>query len=326
MATAIRLAELIRPSGKFLYRYDPAQPGKAEESKYNVLRHAGCIWALNQAASALAAGELFPDARKRALSWLFRTHLCISPQAGLCIAESGKAKLGGNALAVLALLSFPEEVSIPGQPHFTGSAELIEKLCDHMLSQITPDGDFVHERDMRTGAIEDFRSEYYTGEALFALLTALNGCPDPAKLRTTEELFHNLASREYGIAQQSHWMMYATEIAYAIAPAPATLAYADKLADNIMTYSRYRQSGRCTPIACRTEALLSYLRILRCAGRADLVSFSRAEDTIRTNLLLQLRDRLPDGAFRRGGGNSTVRIDYLQHNLATYLGYVEFAA
>ena len=149
--------------------------------------------------------------------------------------------------------------------------------------------------------------------------------PDLAKLRTTEELFHNLASRKYrhSATKSLDDVRHGNRLRHCSGSRNVSLR--GQAGGQYHDLFSIPAIGALHADSVPHEALLSYLRILRCAGRADLVSFSRAEDTIRTNLLLQLRDPLPDGAFRRGGGNSTVRIK-LQRNLATYLGYVEFAA
>jgi hypothetical protein len=322
--TAVRLADLIQPDGSFLYIYSADHRAELSTKEYNVLRHAGCVWVLNQAASVLPFDSDFRSATARALNWLLRTSLSISPQAGLCIMELGKVKLGASALAILAILSSPEETSFAPASPSNQRPELVEKLCDHMLAQITPDGDFIHKRDARSGSIESFRSDYYTGQALFALLTTLRWRPQLVKLEVAQELFYTLAARDYGIVQQSHWMMYAAEMAYILAPHSAIMTYAEKLAGFIIENPEYRDRQYCTPIACRSEALLAYLRILRRAGRSGIRRFAQARDELLTNLSLQLRDRLPDGAFSMGAGKLIVRIDYLQHNLAAFLGYAQF--
>jgi hypothetical protein len=143
------------------------------------------------------------------------------------------------------------------------------------------------------------------------------------KLRVVREITHNLAARDYGVAEQSHWMCYAIEAAYALTPDSALLAYADRIAGNILDRPHYKERPRCTPIACRSEGLLAYLRTLRRSGRADERRFAQVRDEIAINPALQLKDRLPDGAFCQGAGSSMVRIDFLQHNIAAFLGYSE---
>ncbi len=327
-STAVRLAKLIRSDGRFVYSYDVAND--AEIKDYNILRHAACVWALNEASSAQILPSSFDSSIRQALSWLMRKHLILSAQAGFCLVEDGLIKLGGNALTILAVLSFSEQVKCrPGSSgaRFMPSAaprkrpDLVESLCEHLLAQITPDGDFHHVREHSSNCVTSHRSAYYTGQALFALLKTLHRRPEMTKLRIAHDMLHNLAARDYGVAEQSHWMMYAIEMAHVIKPDSALLHYAEKITDRILDWPQYRNRQRATPIACRSEALLAYLRMLGRHDRANEPNFARIKDEVFSNLLLQVKDYLPDGAFREGADGSTVRIDYLQHNLAAFLGY-----
>lgn len=322
MTAANRLSELIKPDGSFLYQYQSALFPFADSRKYNVLRHAGSVWALYQASCVLLLSPHFEAARHRALLWLLKKPLAPSLQSGLCIVERGKAKLGANALVILALLSLQKEITSKNGAVAPEITELVEKLSDHLLAQVAHD-DFIHKRDARSGAIEAFRSEYYTGEALFALLSVLRRGPGHVKLRIAQDIFNSLAARRYGVAEQSHWMMYAAEVAYEIAPHPNILLYADRLTKSILDNSDYRARQFCTPIACRSEALIAYLRLLRNANLNGSRFSPQVRTTIRLNLSLQLRNRLADGAFCRGAGNTNVRIDYLQHNISAFLGWAQ---
>ncbi|HKQ93962.1 MAG TPA: hypothetical protein VJS40_00020, partial [Aestuariivirgaceae bacterium] len=47
---------------------------------------------------------------------------------------------------------------------------------------------------------------------------------------------------------------------------------------------------------------------------------------VRENLRLQMESRAPGGAFIRGGGSDEVRIDYIQHNISSFLAFSRFVA
>jgi hypothetical protein len=74
-------------------------------------------------------------------------------------------------------------------------------------------------------------------------------------------------------------------------------------------------------IACRSEALLSYLRISLANSEPDKAKLKAVWQTINENLRIQLDAMLPDGGFRQYAHRGPVRIDYLQHNLTTLIGY-----
>ncbi len=309
LISARRLLQLIKPDGTFTYRYDyilrQQQPG------YNILRHCGCVWALNlsEQVGELTVGE----GVQRAMNWLAAKRMVPSRQAGLCVEEGGNTKLGGNALAILALVSRSD--------FSRRDRELIKGLCAHIWMQSREDGDFIHRRNIHTGEAEAFRSDYYTGEALFALLSAAYKLSDKHQAARAQNALLGLVATGYGISEQSHWMMYAVEVCHRHALNANLVSYAEQLVDNIISLPSYRAEHRCTPIACRTEALLAYLRMLPPGERRVQDRALRAWRTIEENLVLQLRDRLPDGAFRKGADSSEVRIDYLQHNLTALLGH-----
>lgn len=325
----MRLAKLIRSDGRFLYSYDAAND--AEIEGYSIARHAACIWALNEASSAQILPGSFEGSIRQALSWLLRKHLIASGEAGFCLTEDGFIKLGGTALTTLAVLSFSEQVKCkPGSSvRFLSPTaprkrpDLVDNLCEHLLAQIRPDGDFHHVRERSSNSIPPIRSQFYTGQALFALFKTLHHRPEMAKLRIARDILDNLASRDYGVTEHSHWMMYAIEAADVVSPDDGLLAYAEKIAERILDWPQYRARQLAAPIACRSEALLAYLRILQRHGGADEQRLTRVKGEIFNNLSLQANDYLPDGAFREGAGRSIVRIDYLQHNLAAFLGYFQ---
>jgi hypothetical protein len=309
IGSARRLAQLVKTDGRFAYRYDAHL--RQEWPGYNVLRHAGCIWALNLADQVRPSR--FAEPARLAMNWLIASRMT-SSEHGICIEENGNIKLGSNALAILALVSFSEFSEMDRQ--------LVIGLSNYVRAQLNGNGTFIHKRDARTTAIVPFRSDYYDGEALFALLVAATrlGASDQMQFALSALSAH--VRQGLGIEQQSHWMMYAVEAGYKISPDPIYVAYADRLIERMLLDKGYRDSENITGIACRTEAFLCYLRMFELLpGRIVDVLASDAFRTIEENITLQLSARLPDGAFRRGLSSSEVRIDYLQHNLISLLGY-----
>lgn len=309
-ASARCLAGLVRPDGRFLYKYDPVL-GQARPS-YNIVRHSGCVWALNLAAAGISPSPDVLKAARRAMRWVTENAVVPTGPSSAGIAEQGIIKLGANALAIVALVSFKD--------FSPDDEQLVVALCNHIWAQQRPDGDFIHKRDAATGGEKFFRSDYYTGEALFAVLSASERLADKEQFDRARDTLIVLIGRGYGVEQQSHWMMYAAEACYRLSPDSLLLTYAERIVDSILDRRDYRLHERSTPIACRTEALLSYLRMAsgrRGTGNRPL----RAWNAIGENLALQLRDRLPGGAFCGGANDREVRIDYLQHNLIAFLGH-----
>jgi hypothetical protein len=320
VAGAQRLARLVDPRGKFLYRYDPDNPEPT--GKYNVLRHCGAVWAMTEVANRLGPLPEVVAAARRAVDWLIEKYVRPYHSAGAqCVVASGNVKLGGNGLAILALL---ELAKATGERDHIG---LAQELAAYILLQQRPDGDFHHKRRLSSDEVLPFRSDYYTGEALFGLLrlTAVTG--DIRWREASEVSERMLAQQNYGVEQQSHWMLYALEQLHGLRPNPIYRDHARAIADNILQVSGYRANGRSTPIACRSEGLLAFIRL--CAGlgpdAAERPSFDRAatacREAVHDNLELQLAYRRADGSFVHSRKRNEVQIDYIQHNISSFLGY-----
>lgn len=314
------LARLVDRRGKFLYRYDADNPGPS--TGYNILRHCGTIWAMTEIANR--AGPL-PDvaaAAQRATEWLIDRHIRPYGATGTrCVVAGDAVKLGGNGLAILALL---EVAALAGNQSYV---DLAGDLAGYILLQRQPDGNFVHKRRFSTDEIQPFHSDYYTGEALFGLLRLTAVAGEQRWLDVTQASEEQLAAQNYGVAQQSHWMLYALEQLHRLRPQSVSRNHALTIAEDILQKPEYRAHQRSTPIACRTEGLLAFARL--CDGLSsdapDRPAFDRAAAEARVaiheNLILQTAYRRPNGSFVHGRGKSEVRIDYIQHNISSFLGY-----
>jgi len=313
---ALHLSSLVKPSGRFVYAYDAVTNWPAEG--YNVLRHAGAVWSLFHVSRLCATPPSVSTLAERALEHLVERYVRPFGSSGLlCVTAKDKVKLGGGALAILALLEAPAG---PLQAERLATAQA---LGHYLLSQ-EAEGDFVHKRSYATGAPSDFRSAYYTGEALFAL-ARLHDC-DPAGpwLGRALALAERLARRDYGLREQSHWMLYALDALHRHRDFAWIAHYAARIAGDIEARPDYRAWDRATPIACRSEGLLAFLRLAgRHQGEPLAIAPSRVLQTIAENLALQARYRTVLGGFIRGAGSQEVRIDYIQHNISAFADFAE---
>lgn len=310
------LTGLLTAEGRFKYRYD-SRSGVVLAG-YNALRHAGAVWSMLDVYRDLPETQILSGAR-RAVHFLLDSYLRFFRECGnVCICEENKIKLGGNALAILALVSLFE---------FTGERFLVvlaEQLANFMLSQRTASGGLVHKRYFTSGKIADFSSQYYTGEALLALLTLYRVTGESRWLEAVREIEAGLAADNYGVAEQSHWMLYTLERLIAFDASPVYYRHAAQIAGHILDNPGYLHWQRSTPIACRSEGLLAFLRIPAPDGVDDGIIRRRCLDQLELNLQVQRSFRLPDGSFVRGGGDRRtheVRIDYIQHNISSFLHY-----
>jgi hypothetical protein len=236
----------------------------------------------------------------------------------LCVVDNGKIKLGGNGLALLALAEFFE---------LTQDFKLLDvarRLGQYIISEQRPDGDFVHSRVYATQEERNFKSDYYTGEALFGLLRLYEVTNEKKWLECAIRSEAELFKVQYGVYAQSHWMLYALERFYSATASEIYLEHARQIAEHILLFPDYRKESRSTPIACRTEGLLAYFRTVERAGDRKISPTAKATlQEIRKNLGLQIEFQTPRGEFVRGGGSDEVRIDYIQHNISSFLAYSE---
>jgi hypothetical protein len=320
LAAARKLVSLIDADGRFLYRYD-SSTGAAIEG-YHTTRHAAAIWGPALAARELDAPELLAPLQ-RAMHWLIEHHVRPIGEAGLpAIVEDGRVDLGGAAMALLAALALHR--ALP-DPRFL---DLARHLGAYLLSQRRADGEFIHRRAWPSGEVSDHRSRYSTPQALLALAGLYGETGDGDLLAPALESAGILAAADFGVREQGHWMLYAIEALEAVAPRTAHRAHAGRIAGALLVYPLYRTQGASNPIACYSEALAAYLRLLRSRAADSSVEDFPSEALVRPaleeNLALLETYRLADGAFSafiEGGGVAEVQIDHIQHPLAAHLNY-----
>jgi hypothetical protein len=348
---ALKLCQLINPKGKFTYLYD-AKTGKKDNTKYNLPRHYGALW------SILVVMERFPDKIPAhnifkvmdAVQWVRKKYVRLQhsppPAENLNIWEfvvwHGYIKLGANALALLAisqlirqLLKWRDNKAIALD--IVDHLELIkhaEQLAVGIHKMRLDNGKFVHKAVFDTMLPEEFESEYYVGEALFALghwRTTCQMLNSASIIEATDfgsyqaypiiiGLMKNLAAEKYGVAIQSHWMLYAISNEIRFGSFGEELkTYLDALVADILERPDYRRDKRSTPIACRSEGLLTALPIYD----FDMEKREKILQTLDVNIMLQLQYAKKDGSIVRGNNSNEVRIDYIQHNITAFSGYVK---
>ena len=317
LEAARRLASLIDAEGRFVYRYD-ATSGTIIEG-YHTTRHAAAIWVPAILARRMEAPDLLIPLQ-RATDWLIERHVISFGSGRLpVVAEDGHIELGGVALALLAVLELHR-----ARPE-ARLMELAHGFGRYLLSQRHPNGAFVHRRMLPGGEASDHLSRYSTAQALLALAELYGETGEVAFFDAVLASECRLADADYGVSEQGHWMLYAIEALEAVAPRRAHRAHGCRIAASIIVYPNYRSHGKSNPIACYTEALVAYLRMLRRrpaeAGTEDSPSEALVRPALEENLHLLMDYRLADGAFIEGGGVGEVQIDHIQHALAAFLGH-----
>ena len=273
------LIDSVKDDGRFVYSYLPKSDQESED--YNILRHAGTIYAMADLYQETGDQRLL-DAMKRAVGFL-GTYIRRCPVSGgfeNCIVEEDEAKLGGTALAVLAFTQYMQS---------TGEVDLLEEtrsLARWIVSTQNASGEFkTHKLEYPSGKPIDFNSQYYPGEAVYALArlytldkntlwlsSAAQGAKwlahDRIQGKTNEEIIHD------------HWLLLGLNELQHLQPDPIFIESAQRIADAIIAaqnihpefpdwFGSFNVPPRSTPTATRSEGLLAAYRIMRDFGTRE---------------------------------------------------------
>jgi hypothetical protein len=207
------LQRAVGADGRFVYSYLP-KTDRGKDS-YNILRHAGTVYSMLELYEVNRRPELLAAAR-RALGYLLnQIEDCeVDGKTLPCIVEEGEVKLGGNALAAIALA---KHIEVTGD---TGHLPTLRRLGEWILAVQEPDGEFgVHKQSHPDGKVSDFVSEYYPGEALLALMRISALDADARWLDGAEQGARFLIeTRDAGVPDtelnHDHWLLYALNEIY----------------------------------------------------------------------------------------------------------------
>ncbi|MBN2381974.1 hypothetical protein JXQ70_03740 [bacterium] len=337
------LVRQTAPSGKFVYEYDPID--QSNSSHYNALRHAGTTFALFQV-YGLTSDSKYLEAGDRALNYLDR--LTTIKDGFRFIIENNYAKLGGAALAVLAMVERETHVRDGRDlPKIHAFARFIER------SQ-RDDGDFIRFDPYNpTRKAELEKSIYYPGEATFAL-TRLAGLTGEQHWLDAALKGARALSRRWSFlgidwfVPFDAWLLYALSELFEQTRQPWLYDYASTIARRMVLYQfgpgANRNPDFCggafdpvfpqsTPTGARAEGLGAFCTMLSHTGHLS--------DFYRTALMnsgrFQLRQAFrPDnsyylpcpekarGGFRKSIVEPQLRIDYTQHNISSLLYLLEW--
>lgn len=335
------LAGAVKPDGSFVYLYDPYRD---EHPKgYNILRHAGAVFSMLELYRRNKAPQLLSSS-ERALAFLasrVREGKVSGKQVGF-ILEDNEVKLGGNALAILA---FTEYQRATGDKRYEKTAL---SLGSWILATQDPDGGFsIHKQLHPGGKVSSFRSEYYPGEAVFALARLYSITGEMKWLDAAESgalyqlrVFSKLAD---SALPHDHWLLYGLGELYGKRPRKEFLEGAMRFAKVIVKAQHtdknqpypdwaggYYTPPRSAPTATRIEGLNSAYALAVVGG------FPRESEAIRESVErgigFLLRSQVgPEtalycpvpqkslGAIRESLRSPLVRIDYVQHTISALI-------
>lgn len=355
------LVKNTKENGMFEYRIN-TDPAISVKKKYNILRHAGAIYAMSM------YYQLQPDvnikfALKRAGRYLRDESIHpISEKENLLAVWSEpevnrskqprQAKLGGTGLGLVALLSL-EKI----HPGFTPLSDL-QSLGQFLVYMQKDDGSFYSKYIPSLGGRwDEWQSLYYPGEAALGLLMLYEiDASDVWFESAVRALTYIARSREDKTdIPADHWSLLATEkmltlnINYEL-PVPKQLLinHAIQICETILQsqveYTErpeykggFSEKGKITPTATRLEGLLAALVFLPPNIELRMRIHIAIPRAISFLLRAQISDGEFSGAFTRAVAQinkeipgadkfnrrvTEVRIDYVQHALSAMIQYL----
>ncbi len=335
------LVSAVKPDGKFVYSYLPKI--SKEKRKYNIVRHAGTIYSMLQLYEVTREHDLLEKSRV-ALEYLISSIETLSTENGDidCIVENGKTKLGGNALAVVAVLKYYNQMK---EQKFL---DVATRLGDWILASQNKEGEYVIQTQLfPSGEVTKFRSQYYPGEALLALVRLFQIDGQTKWLDAAEsgaKFLINIrdGKKENNELAHDHWLLYALNELYRFRPNKIYIDHSMRLANAILNSQSdaadfkdwngsFYTPPRSTPTATRMEGLYAAYQLARDYNNDEMRNKIKKglERGIRFQLQTQFRPEtaiyLSDpqralGGFKRSLTNYEIRIDYVQHNISSLLG------
>jgi hypothetical protein len=354
------LANQITPSGRFIYKINTNPETRVSSTDYNMLRHAGSIYALATYARVKPEENVL-EATRLATQYLVEESIGPLPDTTGILAvwstpelhgdekKLVQAKLGGAGLGLVALTTAAEVLEQPVPD------SLLRQLGHFVLYMQEPDGRFVSKYIPKKGGKRDkFVSLYYPGEAVLGLLKLYRADPQEKWLKAAEKGLDYLAGirKEDSIVPPDHWALIATAELSAIKKEKgSTLSEAHRFhAHQIINYMLgelevspvwgcFSGDGRTTPTATRMEGLVASLKWLEQGELREKV----VEATQKGTSFL-IHAQVKEGKYAGGIPRATqakqgiasdpevanfnrkkteVRIDYVQHALSAFLDYEE---
>ncbi|OKS88175.1 prenyltransferase/squalene oxidase repeat-containing protein [Mucilaginibacter polytrichastri] len=323
------LVNCIQSDGSFIYQQN-AESG-VRSYKYNILRHSGaifelCLWLKDNHDNYQL--ELLEQPIKFLLNHLFEW------DEHLCIVERGTAKLGGVALALLALSSFYElkkvEALIPIMKRLAGFLEVCQ----------LPDGDFISKIYYDGRSSSEFVSAYYPGQAILALISFykidrnerwLNSARKSADFIVSKPLLTGLDR-----SRNRNFDTWLSKALYQLLSVEYKVSYVKKINDiveldldimnrffrrNIDANEIFDQSTSAS-MASLCEALLAGIHwSILSDNREEAVKIFNSLNAARNYCLsLQVTQKVNGtqfiGGIKKNRRDASIRIDFVQHVLS----------
>ena len=350
----------IEGDGQFLYRVN-INPDVLVKPRYNILRHAGTIYALGTHHERTGDPES-AKAVSEACSFLHSQISHVPNHPGMKAIWSNptinhrdrplQGKLGGTGLGLVALLAGEQ-----AEPGLT-SIGTLRDLGNFVLFMQRQDGSFYSTYYPRDDEFSAWVSLYYPGEAALGLVMLYEHDPDEKWLNGAIAAMEYLAETRRGQRDvpHDHWALLATarlfeqdQVQQNALLRKILVGHAEQICEAILRTQITASSdplldgafgldGRTTPCATRMEGLLAALAFLPCEKEELRTSI---EEACHRGLGFLRRSQIVEreasgGVPRSIYGNprfahlvdkdrdpraTEIRIDYTQHALSAMMQY-----
>lgn len=334
------LVRMQKPDGSFHYYYDAAED-RFPQRTYNIVRHAGTAMSLLDLYAATRETRYLESAR-RAIGFLKTRFRPARAKGAVYVLDfDGKAKLGANGLALVALA---KQIALDPRSADRRSAA---RLANLILAMQRKNGSFEMRYRLQRADDQSFESLYYPGEALLGLVRLFNLTGERRLLRAVQRGAQFLieSQRQMDRLPPDAWLMQALGDLYKTDPQKQYAAHAIALAE-AMIAEQYDDNDpadyeggfgpgppQSAPAASRAEGLVPAYRLARSIGDARAAKIASALKACASFQLAQQftsenSESLPNparaaGGFRGGLTSAMIRIDYVQHNISSLLAAAE---
>ncbi|HEV2950475.1 MAG TPA: hypothetical protein VGZ51_00075, partial [Actinomycetota bacterium] len=340
------LTSVTRDDGSLFYLYAPASD-EYEAEDYNEVRHAGTTYALFTAYGVTKDKSVL-DAAEGGARYIDENSRAVAGRPGRAFLYEGRTKLGGQALALVALL---ERRRVLGD---TVLDPLIQDLADFMIAMELPEepGRYQqHYLSESDAMLLEPAVHFYPGEALLALTRLAQQFPDGPYLEQATRAARYLIYEKDGdipaageVPRKDHWLTLALCELYRLDTRTEyrDVAYlqAERMVANQYTAAqvpmRIGATGdeglvSYTSTATTGELLVSAWGLARFAGDAGREErFAQAAHrTLQFLMRIQMTEEntqlfpRPEAAIGGWGRNALepwIRIDFVQHSMSALLG------
>jgi tetratricopeptide (TPR) repeat protein len=300
---ALFLANHMDRRGRFTYtvnlRNHQRPPG------YNIVRHCGCAWSVLDVYQDTGDSRLLTSGQE-ALAYIRRVTQPF--HEGLAVCQGNKCHTGSNALAILAFCKMHDINQDQEALEFAG------ELVEYLLKCLTDDGELLfHIRDMETPETDNGkRIAFYPGEACLALAVYASKTKDERAANSARKIINWLnLNRDSKSQAQDHWLLQALEYF-----GRDYQGYASRIAHEMMANPGYLKNHYSTPVACRSEALISYYA---------MTFEEEVREFIMQLLECQVGYQVVGGRYHGGFINRyddpILRNDYTQHNISSFIRF-----